>query len=188
VTQRKRVLRILKDAGPKGVSSKTFIESYLPRAAARVRELKDEGYEIRSEREERSQFVRYYLVSESAQAGLCECGCGQKPSIAEQTRSDRGEVKGEPRRFVLGHQKRKTGPLFEEDPDTGIRDIRAGRTWKDVQPLPIVGDRTEGRDQAQEGRSAPVEATLSSVSDEGTARSVPSMFDADDCLSWGDAA
>ena len=35
--------------------------------------------------------------------GLCECGCGQKTTIASRTNADRGAVKGEPRRFVRGH-------------------------------------------------------------------------------------
>lgn len=33
----------------------------------------------------------------------CECGCGQVPPPASRTRKSRGEVAGEPRRFVPGH-------------------------------------------------------------------------------------
>lgn len=35
--------------------------------------------------------------------GLCECGCGQKTTIASRTDKSRGAVKGEPRRFVRSH-------------------------------------------------------------------------------------
>lgn len=34
---------------------------------------------------------------------LCECGCGQPAPIATVTRRKRGEVKGQPLRFVRGH-------------------------------------------------------------------------------------
>lgn len=35
--------------------------------------------------------------------GYCQCGCGQKTSIAKQTDNKRGHVKGEPMRFISGH-------------------------------------------------------------------------------------
>src|ERR1017187_4265244 len=35
---------------------------------------------------------------------LCECGCGKLAPIAKQTDTRRGHVKGQPIRFVLGHQ------------------------------------------------------------------------------------
>jgi helix-turn-helix protein len=60
VTQCDRVLSMLKAAGSRGVRSDTFYEAYLPRAAARIRDLKDQGYEIASERE--GKFCRYTLV------------------------------------------------------------------------------------------------------------------------------
>lgn len=36
---------------------------------------------------------------------LCECGCGQKTSMARQTRSDLGHIRGQPIRFINGHNK-----------------------------------------------------------------------------------
>jgi hypothetical protein len=39
--------------------------------------------------------------------GECHCGCGQRTTLALCTRDDRGWIKGEPTRFVLGHQARK---------------------------------------------------------------------------------
>lgn len=59
MTQRERVLRMLEEAGPSGVRSDTFIANYMPRAAARVQELKGQGFPISSERE--GKYVRWTL-------------------------------------------------------------------------------------------------------------------------------
>jgi hypothetical protein len=45
-------------------------------------------------------------IVDRAKPGLCECGCGEQPNLALETRPDRGWVKGEPMRFVWGHQAR----------------------------------------------------------------------------------
>ena len=37
---------------------------------------------------------------------LCECGCGLPTPIAARTRSERGQKKGEPLRFINGHNSR----------------------------------------------------------------------------------
>jgi len=37
---------------------------------------------------------------------LCECGCGMETPIAKRTRSSRGQTKGEPLRFINGHNAR----------------------------------------------------------------------------------
>lgn len=39
--------------------------------------------------------------------GLCECGCGNPTTIAHINRSARGWVKGQPKRFILGHGRWK---------------------------------------------------------------------------------
>ena len=36
----------------------------------------------------------------------CQCGCGQLTRIANKTSTERGWVKGQPRRFLLGHHMR----------------------------------------------------------------------------------
>lgn len=36
--------------------------------------------------------------------GFCHCGCGQKTTIAKQTERKRGSIRGEPIRYVFGHQ------------------------------------------------------------------------------------
>lgn len=38
--------------------------------------------------------------------GLCQCGCGEPTLIADRTRPRFGIVKGEPRRFLAGHNNR----------------------------------------------------------------------------------
>lgn len=42
--------------------------------------------------------------------GECECGCGQPAPVARQTDRRKGYVKGEPMRFISGHNKRG-GPM-----------------------------------------------------------------------------
>lgn len=37
---------------------------------------------------------------------FCECGCGQETRLAPQTDTAKGWVKGQPKRFLLGHQGR----------------------------------------------------------------------------------
>lgn len=37
---------------------------------------------------------------------LCECGCGEAAPIATRTSARQGYVKGQPRRFINGHQMR----------------------------------------------------------------------------------
>jgi len=48
VTQRETVLAMLRHAGSRGVTGVEFFAANLPRAAARVCELRDRGQEIRS--------------------------------------------------------------------------------------------------------------------------------------------
>lgn len=44
----------------------------------------------------------------------CECGCGEPTTLAKQTDRRRGRVKGEPLRFINGHNTRKnTAEQFE---------------------------------------------------------------------------
>lgn len=42
----------------------------------------------------------------AAVIGLCECGCGQRTKIANYNDARRGERKGEPQRFLKGHNQR----------------------------------------------------------------------------------
>lgn len=44
--------------------------------------------------------------SNPAGHGLCECGCGMKTKVATMTRREWGHVKGQPLRFINGHNGR----------------------------------------------------------------------------------
>lgn len=59
MTQKQRVLNALKAAGGIGIRSDVFIRDFMPRAAARIQELKDEGWDISSERD--GKFVVWRL-------------------------------------------------------------------------------------------------------------------------------
>jgi hypothetical protein len=47
--------------------------------------------------------------------GLCECGCGEPAPVSQYTDRTYGYVRGEPRRFVRGHQRR--GVRWATDPN-----------------------------------------------------------------------
>jgi len=44
--------------------------------------------------------------------GLCECGCGRLTKLAPQTDKQRGNIKGQPQRFLSGHNGRKPGTHY----------------------------------------------------------------------------
>lgn len=60
---------------------------------------------------------------------LCECGCGQVPPIAAKTRRDIGWTKGEPIRFVPGHQGRLNRT---HGATSGREQTRAYRVWRGI--------------------------------------------------------
>lgn len=41
------------------------------------------------------------------EAGYCQCGCGEQTAVATRTDRGLGRVKGQPRRYVGGHSRRK---------------------------------------------------------------------------------
>jgi hypothetical protein len=52
---------------------------------------------------------------------LCECGCGNPAPLAKQNRPDRGQRKGEPLRFINGHNSHR------HDAETKAKIAAAGR-------------------------------------------------------------
>lgn len=71
--------------------------------------------------------------------GLCECGCGQRTNLARQTRQCRGQIKGEPVRFLRGHSMRgrKHSPetraairAYKASPETRAKQSAAQRGRK----------------------------------------------------------
>jgi len=69
---------MLRDAGKRGVRSDEFYKAYMPRAGARIHELRSEGHEITSEQEK--QFVRYRL------ARMGGGGTGELTATVERSR------------------------------------------------------------------------------------------------------
>lgn len=64
LTQKDRVYFALRDAGESGVRSDVFFKLHMPRAAARILELRAEGHQIEATRE--GKYTRYTLVGSSA--------------------------------------------------------------------------------------------------------------------------
>jgi hypothetical protein len=54
-------------------------------------------------------------VNERAPPGYCECGCGQLAPLAQKTAAAKGWVKGQPIRFIHGHNRRKPRGLVEKE-------------------------------------------------------------------------
>lgn len=52
---------------------------------------------------------------------LCECGCGEATEPAPKTRSALGWIKGQPKRFINGHNTRK--PRHHQPVDRGFRTL-----------------------------------------------------------------
>lgn len=50
--------------------------------------------------------------------GLCQCGCGRKTNVAPSTKPRYGHIKGQPLRFIRGHQNRLQGPDYVVDEAT----------------------------------------------------------------------
>lgn len=49
--------------------------------------------------------------------GLCGCGCGQQTNLAPQTSREKGWIRGQPKKFILGHANRtkQRPPIGEDD-------------------------------------------------------------------------
>lgn len=52
---------------------------------------------------------------QEAPYGFCQCGCGQRTSIAKENNPKWGHVRGEPVRFITGHVRRARGPAYVEE-------------------------------------------------------------------------
>jgi len=60
---------------------------------------------------------RRYPLSDSQTTvpyGYCECGCGQKTTVPKHNSPSRNVVKGKPRRFIHGHNRRRFGCLEKD--------------------------------------------------------------------------
>lgn len=69
MTQKERVLKLLRERGSRGVRSFEFYEMRIPRGAARINDLKEEGYKITSESIDNGN-ERLYKLIEKKQTGF----------------------------------------------------------------------------------------------------------------------
>lgn len=70
------------------------------------------------------------------------CGCGQKTRIAEKNHTRSGAVKGQPLRYVFGHQDRgmsKPGIPYIVDPVTGCWEWQRAKTGSGYAAKKIAG-------------------------------------------------
>lgn len=72
---------------------------------------------------------------------LCECGCGLPAPIAKLTDTKRGYVKGQPRRYIIGHDKRKPDFHARTSPNpSGLCMCGCGQ----LTPIAKTNDRRRG--------------------------------------------
>lgn len=71
LSHKQRILKLLEQAGEKGIHSFDLGNRVTPRAAARINDLKNDGYQIeaRSEKKGSAYGVRYFLDND-------RCACG----------------------------------------------------------------------------------------------------------------
>jgi hypothetical protein len=112
----------------------------------------------------RSTGVVLELRSESnPDTRLCDCGCGQETPIATVTRTVRGEVKGQPVRYVRGHQRAKGVKLTPEL----VRTLRREYGGGGVISFRALGEKYGMREQT--ARDAINRITWAHVEDEEAA-------------------
>ena len=51
--------------------------------------------------------------------GLCQCGCGKRTRLAPYSQRSKGLVRGQPYRYISGHQSRLSPVEYLVDPATG---------------------------------------------------------------------
>jgi hypothetical protein len=68
VTQQERVLHMLRTAGARGVTNAQFATAYLPRFSARIKELRERGFDITTERLGEGRFR--YVLHTTERAGV----------------------------------------------------------------------------------------------------------------------
>lgn len=52
-------------------------------------------------------------------SGICMCGCGGRANLASVSNAKRGDVAGEPYRYIRQHQRRLSAVEYTVDPITG---------------------------------------------------------------------
>lgn len=54
-------------------------------------------------------------MTETTSYGLCRCGCGERTAIASRTTTSKGWVKGQPLKYLLGHNAALRVKWIEQD-------------------------------------------------------------------------
>lgn len=75
------------------------------------------------------------FVAEPNPSGLCQCGCGQRTKPARVTSTEKGWVKGKPKRYLTGHNGRVRECIYQNinsaysvDPQTGCWNWKRARS------------------------------------------------------------
>lgn len=80
---------------------------------------------------------------------LCECGCGSRTWVSPKTRAERGWVKGEPRRFLVGHGSGMVSVRVLPEQQFRLvvtyRRARGAYKGRSGRPLKVVPTRVEDR-------------------------------------------
>ena len=86
VSQKQRILTMLEEAGTTGVTGNQFYAACLPRFAARIKELRDQGFDITTRRIGGNHYV--YTLRQSAKSGgpcktqpVTECSQAQGAAV-----------------------------------------------------------------------------------------------------------
>ena len=91
VSQKQRILQMLEEAGSNGVTGNQFYAACLPRFAARIKELRDQGYSITTRRIDGNHFV-YTLRSGESEGRSAKCGGPRKPRTVNECSQSSGAV------------------------------------------------------------------------------------------------
>lgn len=79
--QRDNTLRLLRAAGPHGVTTATFLDQRIPRFSARLEELRKQGYLIHTQRVRQGSYV-YRLLKEPAESDGADASGPSSPATA----------------------------------------------------------------------------------------------------------
>lgn len=62
-----------------------------------------------------ARYTKVYPADDRIPHGLCHCGCGQRTAISNRTRD--GNIKGQPKRWVRGHNPQRPLPADYQPPE-----------------------------------------------------------------------
>lgn len=79
--------------------------------------------------------------SDDIPIGLCQCGCGQRAPIAQRSNPKRGYRRGDPLRYLPGHNPRRRGMLFKKLEDGWRVEDRGYQTpcWIWMRSIDVKG-------------------------------------------------